>query len=167
MKAFVLGIVVTIVAACGYSLSLLRNGDGPRCYFGVADGAREEIRSYSRARASASRAVCQGVAREGADRCPAKVNARARRTPQRQGVTEDEPGPDVLGRPQTESSLGMPGFHQGLFTAQMWQVSLLLARADKLPESVKNILASPNVVSPREVVSAKYRACRSGSGEQR
>jgi hypothetical protein len=60
-----------------------------------------------------------------------------------------------IGRPLTVSGSGMPGFNQELFTTQMWQVSLLLARSDKLPESVKIILASPNVAGPREVVGAK------------
>ncbi len=32
---------------------------------------------------------------------------------------------------------GMPGFDKSLTTTQMWQVSLLLANADKLPQSVK------------------------------
>lgn len=37
---------------------------------------------------------------------------------------------------------GMPGFDKSLTTTQMWQVSLLLANADKLPPSVKNSLAA-------------------------
>jgi thiosulfate dehydrogenase len=35
---------------------------------------------------------------------------------------------------------GMPAFNQSLSTDQMWQVSLLLANADKLPEPVKAVL---------------------------
>jgi hypothetical protein len=34
----------------------------------------------------------------------------------------------------------MPGFGNTLKDDQLWQVSLLLANADKLPESVKNPL---------------------------
>jgi hypothetical protein len=37
---------------------------------------------------------------------------------------------------------GMPGFSPSLSTTQMWQVSLLLANADKLPQSVKDSLVS-------------------------
>lgn len=33
---------------------------------------------------------------------------------------------------------GMPGFDKSLSTTQMWQVSLLLANADKLPKTVKD-----------------------------
>src|SRR5579864_8359423 len=36
---------------------------------------------------------------------------------------------------------GMPGFDKTLTTTQMWQVSLLCANADKLPDSAKQILA--------------------------
>ena len=35
---------------------------------------------------------------------------------------------------------GMPAFNKSLSTDQMWQVSLLLANADKLPEPVKDAL---------------------------
>jgi hypothetical protein len=34
----------------------------------------------------------------------------------------------------------MPAFNQTLSESQMWQVSLLLANADKLPEPVKPLL---------------------------
>jgi hypothetical protein len=37
---------------------------------------------------------------------------------------------------------GMPGFSPSLSTTQMWQVSLLVANADKLPQSVKDSLMS-------------------------
>ena len=58
------------------------------------------------------------------------------------GVTDD---------PATESywkvaggirMTGMPGFDKTLSTTQMWQVSLLLANADKLPSAAKNVLTS-------------------------
>ena len=38
---------------------------------------------------------------------------------------------------------GMPGFEKSLSTTQMWEVSLLLANADKLPKVVKDSLAAP------------------------
>lgn len=38
---------------------------------------------------------------------------------------------------------GMPGFKTSLSDTQAWQVSLLLAHADKLPDSVKAALATP------------------------
>jgi thiosulfate dehydrogenase len=35
---------------------------------------------------------------------------------------------------------GMPGFHKSLSDIQIWQVSLMLSQADKLPETTKTIL---------------------------
>jgi len=49
---------------------------------------------------------------------------------------------------------GMPGYDKTLSTTQMWQVSLLLANADKLPPSAKNVLtaasapATPTMTAP-------------------
>jgi hypothetical protein len=37
----------------------------------------------------------------------------------------------------------MPGFTGSLSTDQMWQVSLLLANADKLPATVRTALQQP------------------------
>jgi hypothetical protein len=43
---------------------------------------------------------------------------------------------------------GMPGFGKALSTTQMWQVSLLLANADKLPKAAKDILTSVGTPMP-------------------
>jgi thiosulfate dehydrogenase len=49
---------------------------------------------------------------------------------------------------------GMPGYEKTLSTTQLWQVSLLLANADKLPPSAKNVLtaasapAAPTITVP-------------------
>jgi thiosulfate dehydrogenase len=43
---------------------------------------------------------------------------------------------------------GMPGFDKRLSPTQMWQVSLLLANADKLPLGVKNSLSSGATPAP-------------------
>jgi thiosulfate dehydrogenase len=40
---------------------------------------------------------------------------------------------------------GMPGFQASLSDEQLWQVSLLLAGADKLPASVQQALTAPSV----------------------
>jgi hypothetical protein len=37
----------------------------------------------------------------------------------------------------------MPGFRQSLSDTQAWQVSIMLANADKLPSSVQAELSSP------------------------
>lgn len=43
---------------------------------------------------------------------------------------------------------GMPSFDTSLSTTEMWQVSLLLANADKLPKSVKDTLTASPVPAP-------------------
>jgi thiosulfate dehydrogenase len=43
---------------------------------------------------------------------------------------------------------GMPGFGQTLNVNQVWQVSLLLNRADKLPPGAQAVLAKPAASSP-------------------
>lgn len=67
------------------------------------------------------------------------------------GVTDDEPGETYWKVSGGIRMTGMPGFEKTLSTTQMWQVSLLCANADKLPASVKNILAG---VTPMSSVPA-------------
>jgi hypothetical protein len=43
---------------------------------------------------------------------------------------------------------GMPGFQKTLSTTQMWQVSLLVANADKLTQTVKDSLAAGPAAPP-------------------
>jgi hypothetical protein len=43
---------------------------------------------------------------------------------------------------------GMPGFEKTLSSAQVWQVSLLLANSDKLPNTVKDSLTSVGTPTP-------------------
>jgi thiosulfate dehydrogenase len=56
------------------------------------------------------------------------------------GVTDDEPGETYWKAANGIRMTGMPGFHAALTEDQLWQVSLLLARADKLPDAVKSAL---------------------------
>ena len=64
------------------------------------------------------------------------------------GVTDDEPGETYWKVANGIRLTGMPGFKEHLSTTQMWQVSLLLAHADKLTDPVKSVLTSPNAGSP-------------------
>jgi mono/diheme cytochrome c family protein len=52
---------------------------------------------------------------------------------------------------------GMPGFEKTLSTTQMWQVSLLLANADKLPKAAQDVLAPAAVVPPATPVSPSVK----------
>ena len=58
------------------------------------------------------------------------------------GVTDDEPGETYWKVANGIRLTGMPGFSGALKDEQLWQVSLLLAGADKLPEAVKSELAA-------------------------
>lgn len=59
------------------------------------------------------------------------------------GVTDDEPGETYWKVANGIRLTGMPSFHQSLSETEMWQVSLLAAHADKLPQAAKDILAAP------------------------
>jgi thiosulfate dehydrogenase len=62
------------------------------------------------------------------------------------GVTDDPPGATYWRTANGIRMTGMPAFGKSLTDTQVWQVSLLLANADKLPPSVTAVLAAP---SPR------------------
>lgn len=57
------------------------------------------------------------------------------------GVTDDEPGETYWKVANGIRLTGMPAFHSSLSDTQIWQVSVLLAHADKIPDSVKQALA--------------------------
>jgi len=57
------------------------------------------------------------------------------------GVTDDPPGETFWKIANGIRLTGMPRFNQSLSETQMWQISLMLANADKLPNSVTAALA--------------------------
>jgi mono/diheme cytochrome c family protein len=59
------------------------------------------------------------------------------------GGTDDEPGETYWRVVHGIRLTGMPGFRGSLTDTQAWQVSILLANAAKLPDSVKALLANP------------------------
>lgn len=59
------------------------------------------------------------------------------------GVTDDEPGETYWKVAHGIRLTGMPGFKGGMTEIQCWQVSILLANADKLPPAVKTALTTP------------------------
>ncbi len=64
------------------------------------------------------------------------------------GVTDDPPGETYWKVKNGIRLTGMPSFQSGLSETQMWQVSLLLANADKLPPSVQHALGGAPEGSP-------------------
>jgi thiosulfate dehydrogenase len=69
------------------------------------------------------------------------------------GVTDDEPGETYWKVDNGIRLSGMPGFKRSLSATQMWQVSLLLANADKLPDSVKRALTPEPAAAAVQPVS--------------
>jgi thiosulfate dehydrogenase len=61
-------------------------------------------------------------------------------------VTDDPPGKIYWKVSNGIRLTGMPGFNEMLTPTQMWQVSQMLAHADKLPEPTKAALAKPAAV---------------------
>jgi thiosulfate dehydrogenase len=59
------------------------------------------------------------------------------------GVTDDSAGETYWKTANGIRLTGMPGFGESLSTTQIWQVSVLLAEADKLPPSAMALLAGP------------------------
>jgi thiosulfate dehydrogenase len=55
-------------------------------------------------------------------------------------VTDDAPGVTYWKVKNGIRLTGMPAFHSTLSEKEMWQVSLMLSQADKLPDKVKNVL---------------------------
>jgi thiosulfate dehydrogenase len=59
------------------------------------------------------------------------------------GVTDDPPQETYWKVENGIRLTGMPGFNRSLSQTQIWQISLLLANADKLTSSVRAVLAAP------------------------
>lgn len=62
------------------------------------------------------------------------------------GVSDDPAGETYWKVANGIRLTGMPGFTSSLSDKQMWQISLLLANADKLPASVTDLLKKPAVM---------------------
>jgi mono/diheme cytochrome c family protein len=73
------------------------------------------------------------------------------------GVTDDEPGESYWKVANGIRLSGMPAFRTTLSETQMWQASLLVAKADKLPKSVTDALAAPVPAPPMEQGTTKRR----------
>lgn len=67
---------------------------------------------------------------------------------QGKGVTDDPPAESYWKVAGGIRMTGMPGFQKTLSNTQMWQVSLLIANADKLPQTVKDSLAAGPAAPP-------------------
>jgi len=74
------------------------------------------------------------------------------------GVTDDPPGETFWRIANGIRLTGMPGFNRSLFETQMWHISLMLANADKLPNSVTAVLAGQaGTPPPRPTIETARR----------
>jgi thiosulfate dehydrogenase len=73
------------------------------------------------------------------------------------GVTDDPAAETYWKVANGIRMTGMPAFDQSLSTTQIWQVSFLLANADKLPEPVKTSLAAPTPAPNPTAISGKTK----------
>jgi thiosulfate dehydrogenase len=89
-------------------------------------------------------AVCHGVPGKGQTAIAKGEYPRPPHLFQGKGVTDDEPGETYWKVANGIRLTGMPGFNQRLSPTEMWQVSLLLAHADKLPDSASAVLKTTN-----------------------
>lgn len=88
-------------------------------------------------------AVCHGLPGQKQTFIAAGMYPHPPKLMEGKGVTDDEPGETYWKVANGIRLTGMPGFRETLSDAQMWQVSLLAAGADKLPKSVQDILSAP------------------------
>lgn len=86
-------------------------------------------------------AVCHGLPQAPKTAVASGMYPRPPQLFEGKGVTDDEPGETYWKTFNGFRLTGMPGFSKSLSETQMWQVSLLLAYADKVPASVKSALA--------------------------
>jgi thiosulfate dehydrogenase len=88
-------------------------------------------------------AVCHGVPLTPKTAIAAGMYPQPPRLLEGKGVTDDEPGESYWKIANGIRLTGMPGFSKSLSETQMWQITLLVANADKLPASVKAALVAP------------------------
>jgi thiosulfate dehydrogenase len=88
-------------------------------------------------------AVCHGVPGQPATPIANGMYPKPPQLFHGKGVTDDPAGETYWKVANGIRMTGMPGYRKTLSDTQMWQVSLLLAGADKLPASVQKSLTAP------------------------
>jgi thiosulfate dehydrogenase len=91
-------------------------------------------------------AVCHGLPGQKETAIVSGMYPRPPKLMEGRGVTDDEPGESYWKVANGIRLTGMPGFRPALSETQMWQISLLVANADKLPQPVHDTLTVPLAV---------------------
>lgn len=173
MKAFIFGIIVALVAAAAGIYFYFETGSAPvatsaqampfeKMLANKALHARVEkempktvpIEANEAAYAAGAHvyrehcAVCHGLPTQPKSAIAAGEYPAPPQLFEGKGVTDDPPGETYWKAANGIRLTGMPAFDKSLSTTQLWQVSLLLANADKLPASVQQTLAAPLPTAP-------------------
>ena len=99
-------------------------------------------------------AVCHGVPGQALSAIAQGMFPKPPKLMEGTGVTDDPPGESYWKVAGGIRMTGMPAFEKTLSTTQMWQVSLFVANADKLPKAAKDILSAvPAAVARARVVT--------------
>jgi thiosulfate dehydrogenase len=173
MKAFIFGIIVALVAMAAGIYFYFETGSAPvatsaqampfeKMLANKALHARVEkempktvpIEADEAAYAAGAEvyrehcAVCHGLPNQSRSAIAAGEYPAPPQLFEGKGVTDDPPGETYWKAANGIRLTGMPAFDKSLSTTQLWQVSLLLANADKLPASVQQTLAAPLPTAP-------------------
>lgn len=173
MKGFMFGVAVTLVCLAAGTYTYFAKGfapvatDAPAMPFEkrlahMALHARVEKEMPTTAPIEASEAHYLAGAQAYLDHCavchglpgkPETAIARGEfpRPPQLfagKGVTDDPPGETYWKTANGIRLTGMPGFRASLPEARIWELSLLLANADKLPDSAMSLLKGEPTPAP-------------------
>src|SRR3979411_2204017 len=92
-------------------------------------------------------AVCHGLPNQHESAIATGMYPRPPKLLEGKGVTDDEPGESYWKVAHGIRLTGMPGFGKSLSETEMWQVSFLVAQADKLPKAASDALSSPGAVN--------------------
>ena len=175
MKAFIFGVIVTIVAIIAGVYFYFSSGSAPvatsaqampfeKMLANKALHARVEkempktvpIAADDAAYAAGAQiyrdncAVCHGLPNQPKTGIATGEYPAPPQLFQGKGVTDDPAGETYWKAANGIRLTGMPAFDKSLSTTQLWQVSLLLANADKLPAGVQQTLAAPLQAPPPE-----------------
>lgn len=94
-------------------------------------------------------AVCHGLPGQAPTAIAKGMFPKPPKLMEGKGVTDDPAGETYWKVANGMRMTGMPGFDKTLSTTQMWQVSLLVANADKMPKSVADGLALAASTAPQ------------------
>ena len=99
-------------------------------------------------------AVCHGLPGQEATPIAKGMYPKPPALTEGKGVTDDPPQESYWKVSGGLRMTGMPGFKDSLSDTQIWQVSLFVANADKLPPAAKQILLRPPATAPTSMTEA-------------